>query len=118
MRRQLVLIPVAAGAAFFMPAAQAHSPVMVSLTSGHDVYSTPHEHGDHVWGYAGNDTIATGDGADNIHGGMGADDLYGGYGNDWLEGGMGPDVLVGGPGYDICVGNSGDDVLLGCEAGL
>lgn len=117
MRRAIIGMTVAAVAAFFVPSAATHSPAKYWLTSGHDSFSTPHEHADWVWAYAGDDLVSTADGSDEIHGGMGDDSLYGGYGDDYLEGGIGADVLVGGPGVDVCIGNSGADTFLGCEYG-
>ncbi len=96
---------------------------------------------DAMWGEAGNDSLAGGDGVDRLQGGLGndslaggdlADELLGGAGSDRLEGGDGLDtlyaadpltpetedpadrnLLLGGAGRDALFGGAGRDTLDG-----
>ena len=68
---------------------------------------------DHLYGYAGSDTLDGEGGNDVIYGYGGADTLTGGVGNDWLMGGDGNDTLNGGVGNDYLYGQGGDDTLNG-----
>jgi Ca2+-binding RTX toxin-like protein len=93
--------------------------------------------GQHVYGFAGSDTLEGNSGDDLIFGGdgfggifptplsldndrlegnSGNDTLFGENGDDLLDGGKGNDVLVGGRGNDWLIGGRGDDILCGARA--
>jgi Ca2+-binding RTX toxin-like protein len=64
-----------------------------------------------VYGYAGNDTIITGNGNDYVSGGDGNDIIYTYGGNDVVYGGGGNDTIVSGTGNDAVYGGDGNDVI-------
>ncbi len=74
-------------------------------------------HGDTIFGGAGNDTIYGGNGNDLIYGLAGNDSLYGDNGDDTLFGGDDDDRLFGGNGKDALFGGTGNDTLSGGNAG-
>jgi len=73
------------------------------------------------YGFAGNDTIETNNGASVVFGGAGNDTITGGTGHDHLYGfGLsgdpttdGADLIDGGSGNDYIQGNAGSDTLVG-----
>ncbi len=68
---------------------------------------------DTVYGGTGNDTIDTGDAADTAYGGTGDDTISGGRSNDSLFGEAGNDTLYGGSAFDTLFGGAGNDLLDG-----
>ena len=76
MRRFLVLLALAAVAAFFVPAAGAHHGRPVHLTTGHDTFIVNTSSDLHVWAYGGDDHVNTD---------TGKDWLEGMYGSSWYE---------------------------------
>jgi putative intracellular protease/amidase len=71
------------------------------------------EGSDRVWGGLGDDILLGGAGNDQLHGREGNDVLVGGDGNDALDGSVGRDILIGGLGTDNLVGGLGEDLLIG-----
>jgi len=70
-----------------------------------------------VFGGAGNDKIAGGDGNETLNGNAGKDQIDGGLGNDKLNGNGGNDKLFGGAGGDRLYGGAGNDYLDGGSSG-
>lgn len=143
MKPALILVFVAATAAFFMPSAAAHYWQADYSTADEGLLIDGHDHDDYIRatyypdrvnGFAGFDVLLglggpdvlnggpDGDwvegnsGADDILGGQGADSLYGGNENDVLKGGDGPDHLDCGAGAnDSAWGGLGDDTFANCD---
>ncbi|MBJ9986423.1 type I secretion protein, partial [Acinetobacter sp. S40] len=80
----------------------------------------------HIYGYAGNDTLTGGSANDILRGGAGNDILNGGAGNDYLNGGAGHNTFTGGLGsdtvfYDLLTNSQNDSLSkanLGGHSGL
>ncbi|WP_386681655.1 Hint domain-containing protein [Loktanella sp. R86503] len=68
---------------------------------------------DLVYGYGGNDSIASGAGDDVVYGGSGNDKIDGGTGNDTLHGDDGCDIIEGGEGNDTIYGGADADAVYG-----
>ncbi|MCB1337502.1 MAG: hypothetical protein KDK10_08645 [Maritimibacter sp.] len=86
----------------------------VSFGDGDDFLdSTQSAHIGFVFGEAGDDRLATGDGNNFIRGGLGNDFLSGGRGRDFLDGEDDNDVIKGNRGSDYLRGGAGDDLIRG-----
>jgi hypothetical protein len=68
---------------------------------------------DTIYGYAGNDTISSGEESDFVYGGTGNDLIDGGNAADTLLGDRDNDTILGGDGNDTIDGGTGDDSLSG-----
>jgi len=68
------------------------------------------ERGGHLFGEAGNDTLAGQALDDYLEGGSGNDELKGNAGADWLRGMQDNDTLIGGSGNDLLEGGLGSDI--------
>lgn len=90
----------------------ANFPATLNGGCGND-FTTGGNHGNHLNGQSGDDTMIGGVQNDAIYGGAGHDMLNGGAGNDIMRGNSGNDVLFGGAGRDILDGGDGNDLLRG-----
>ena len=86
----------------------------ISGSSGNDTIRT-NSFGFNItlFGNAGDDILATANGADTLIGGDGLDTISGGTGNDSLDGSAGDDSLSGSDGEDTLRGGDGWDTLDG-----
>ena len=73
------------------------------------VNSNPSDHGDRVYGSAGNDLVWTGPGADTILSFSGNDEIYAGSENDLVDAGSGNNTVDAGAGHDIVTTGEGSD---------
>jgi RTX calcium-binding nonapeptide repeat (4 copies) len=119
MRRLVLFVVLATGAAFTLPQiASAAAPkcfgrkaTIVGTARADHIKGTAKA--DVIVGLGGNDTIKGLGGKDLICGGNGADKLIGGGGGDPLSGDAGNDTLSGGGGYDTFYGGAGNDTFNG-----
>jgi VCBS repeat-containing protein len=93
-------------------------PPYVYGTRGDDTIARGGDHGQIIYGGAGDDTIKGtcscdliygGSGNDGLKGDDGDDTIYGGSGSDTINGNNGCDTIVGGYGADDLTGGHGDD---------
>ena len=96
-------------------------PMVVSLGAGNDTVASGNgadvidagDGDDAVNTNGGKDRVDGGTGDDVIKGGSARDMLYGRDGNDVIQGDAHPDVLWGGKGNDVLIGGASNDTLYG-----
>lgn len=119
MRRLVVFVALATGAAFTLPQI-ALAAVPKCLGKKATIVGTARAdlikgtaRADVIVGRGGGDTIKGVGGGDRICGGTGSDKLIGGAGADGLVGDAGNDVMSGGGGNDLFLGVAGNDTFSG-----
>ncbi|PTQ90080.1 beta strand repeat-containing protein [Agitococcus lubricus] len=84
-----------------------------TTNTNYTLYSTGTAAGESMYGFAGVDIMATGDGDDFAYGADGNDSIDGGNGIDSVSGENGNDTVSGGAGDDFVYGDAGNDSLVG-----
>ncbi len=80
-------------------------------TSGADTVSM-NNNANHIYGYAGNDSLSAGGGNDTVDAGYGNDTIRGDDGDDSINGNNGNDTISGNGGNDTIDGGSGNDTAV------